>query len=62
MTHEQAFEYINKLAGLHESEDTCIYTCNDCGKEFECNQIFNKDKEGNPICPKCGSGNIIKEE
>ena len=65
MTHEQAFDYINKLQKLiPENEETNgkVYECNDCGKEFEDGQLFNTDADGNVLCPYCGSGDIIKEE
>lgn len=65
MTHEQAFDYITKLQkSIHENEkpNDKVYECNNCGKEFEDNQLLKADANGNALCPYCGSGNIIKEE
>lgn len=35
-----------------------IYTCMECGKEFEWNQILIKDSDNNGFCPYCNSGDI----
>lgn len=35
-----------------------VYTCMDCGKDFEYNQVKNEDSNGNVLCPYCDSGDI----
>ena len=35
-----------------------VYTCMECGKDFEYSQVINKDSNGNVLCPYCNSGDI----
>lgn len=50
---------MNKILDLLESDNHKVYTCNDCGKDWETGQEFNSDSDGNPICPYCGSEDVI---
>ena len=38
-----------------------IYTCMECGKQFEHEQVEIEDSEGNVLCPYCHCGDIVKE-
>lgn len=38
-----------------------IYTCMECGTEFNDEQVEIRDNFGNVICPICMSGNVSKE-
>ena len=38
-----------------------IFTCNECLKTFDYNQVNWIDDEGNVLCPYCNCGDISKE-
>ena len=38
-----------------------LFTCNDCGREFDYEQVEQQDWQGNVLCPYCHCGDISKE-
>jgi len=38
-----------------------VYTCMECGKDFEYYEVKNQDSDNNVLCPYCNSGDIVKE-
>ena len=38
-----------------------LFTCNECLREFDYEQVEQQDWEGNVLCPYCGCGDISKE-
>lgn len=59
---EDIYKELFELKDYDPEEEDNIYTCMDCGNEFEDSQVYITDADGNPSCPFCGSGDVSKYE
>lgn len=59
---EDIYKELFELKDYDPEEEHNIYTCMDCGNEFEDSQVYIKDADGNPSCPFCRSGDVSKYE
>ena len=59
---EDIYKELFELKDYDPEEEHNIYTCMDCGNEFEDSQVYITDADGNPSCPFCRSGDVSKYE
>ena len=59
---EDIYKELFELKDYDTEEEHNIYTCMDCGNEFEDSQVYITDADGNPSCPFCRSGDVSKYE
>lgn len=57
---EDIYKELFELKDYDLEEEHNIYTCIDCGNEFEDSQVYITDADGNPSCPFCRSGDVSK--
>lgn len=59
---EDIYKELFELKDYDPEEEPNIYTCMNCGNEFEDSQVYITDADGNPSCPFCRSGDVSKYE